>query len=104
MNPRRCFPRRKLKRLFALIQQLKQESTLILYISHRLDEVFEVADRITVLKDGELVGTVEPAETDQNQLIKMMVGRDLGEIFPERKHRPGRGGPGGEGSEPGGLV
>jgi ABC-type sugar transport system ATPase subunit len=49
-----------------------------------LDEVFEIADRITVLKDGQLVGTVKPKESDQNQLIKMMVGRNLGEIFPVR--------------------
>jgi ribose transport system ATP-binding protein len=77
-----------LKRLFALIQRLKCESTLILYISHRLDEVFEIADRITVLKDGETVGTVLPAETTENQLIKMMVGRPLEAIYPQRKTRP----------------
>jgi ABC-type sugar transport system ATPase subunit len=74
----------ELTRLFALMRQLKQEQTLILYISHRLDEVFEIADRITVLKDGQLVGTVIPKESDQNQLIRMMVGRNLGEIFPLR--------------------
>ena len=74
----------ELRRLFALMRQLKKEKTLILYISHRLDEVFEIADRITVLKDGQLVGTVKPIESDQNKLIKMMVGRNLGEIFPIR--------------------
>jgi ABC-type sugar transport system ATPase subunit len=74
----------ELTRLFALMRQLKKEKTLILYISHRLDEVFEIADRITVLKDGQLVGTVKPKDSDQNQLIKMMVGRNLGEIFPVR--------------------
>jgi ABC-type sugar transport system ATPase subunit len=67
---------------------LKQQSTLILYISHRLEEVFEVADRITVLKDGELVGMVRPQDTDQRQLIKMMVGRTLEEIYPQRDARP----------------
>jgi ribose transport system ATP-binding protein len=61
---------------------------LILYISHRLDEVFEIADRITVLKDGILVGTVRPQETDRGNLIKMMVGRTLSEIFPRRDARP----------------
>lgn len=74
----------ELNRLFALVRKLKQEGTLVLYISHRLDEVFEIADRITVLKDGELVGTVKPQDSNQNQLIKMMVGRTLGEIFPTR--------------------
>lgn len=88
-EPSAALSREELKRLFALIQRLKRESTLILYISHRLDEVFEIADRITILKDGETVGTVLPAETTENQLIKMMVGRPLEAIYPQRKTRPG---------------
>jgi len=88
-EPSAALSREELKRLFALIQRLKRKSTLILYISHRLDEVFEIADRITVLKDGETVGTVLPAETTENQLIKMMVGRPLEAIYPKRKTRPG---------------
>ena len=87
-EPSAALSREELKRLFALIRRLKRESTLILYISHRLDEVFEIADRITVLKDGETVGTVLPAETTENQLIKMMVGRPLEAIYPQRKTRP----------------
>ena len=83
-EPSAVLSQEELNRLFALVRQLKQEGTLVLYISHRLDEVFEIADRITVLKDGQLVGTVKPEESDQNQLIKMMVGRTLGEIFPAR--------------------
>jgi ABC-type sugar transport system ATPase subunit len=83
-EPSAVLSQEELNRLFALIRKLKEESTLILYISHRLDEVFEVADRITVLKDGELVGTVSPQETDQGELIKMMVGRTLGEFYPDR--------------------
>jgi ribose transport system ATP-binding protein len=88
-EPSATLSREELKRLFNLIQRLKHESTLILYISHRLDEVFKIADRITVLKDGETVGTVLPAETTENQLIKMMVGRPLEAIYPQRKTRPG---------------
>ena len=84
-EPSAVLSQEELTRLFALMRQLKEQGTVILYISHRLDEVFEIADRITVLKDGQLVGTVKPRETDQNQLIRMMVGRSLGEIFPERK-------------------
>ncbi len=84
-EPSAVLSQEELNRLFVLVRQLKAQGTLILYISHRLDEVFEIADRITVLKDGELVGTVKPSESDQNQLIKMMVGRSLGEIFPVRK-------------------
>jgi ABC-type sugar transport system ATPase subunit len=88
-EPSAALSREELKRLFALILRLKHESTLVLYISHRLDEVFEIADRITVLKDGETVGAVLPAETTETQLIKMMVGRPLEAIYPARTTRPG---------------
>jgi ribose transport system ATP-binding protein len=83
-EPSAVLSQEELNRLFALLRKLKEEKTLILYISHRLDEVFEIADRITVLKDGQLVGTVKPGECDQNQLVRMMVGRNLGEIYPVR--------------------
>jgi ABC-type sugar transport system ATPase subunit len=84
-EPSAVLSHEELKRLFALIQTLKAQSTLILYISHRLNELFEIADRITVLKDGELVGTVRPQDTDQAGLIRMMVGRTLNEIYPENR-------------------
>jgi ribose transport system ATP-binding protein len=80
----------ELHRLFGLVRRLAAEGTLVFYVSHRLEEVFEIADRITVLKDGEVVGTVRPQEADQQELIRMMVGRRLEEIFPRR------GGPRGE--------
>jgi len=87
-EPSAVFSHEEIKALFALIRQLKAQDTLILYISHRLEEVFEIADRITVLKDGQLVGTVRPQDTDQSQLIKMMVGRTLDEIYPpQSQHR-----------------
>jgi ABC-type sugar transport system ATPase subunit len=88
-EPSAVLSQEELKRLFALMRELKKQSILILYISHRLDEVFEVADRITVLKDGESVGTVQTQAVDQGQLIKMMVGRTLDEIYPQRRTPPG---------------
>ncbi|PWH17016.1 MAG: D-xylose ABC transporter ATP-binding protein [Ardenticatenia bacterium] len=88
-EPSAVLSQEELKRLFALVQQLKSASTLILYISHRLNEVFEIADRITVLKDGEIVGTVRPQDTDEGRLIKMMVGRTLGEFYPKREAKVG---------------
>jgi len=87
-EPSAVLSQEELKRLFALIKRLKKESTLIIYISHRLHEVFEIADRITVLKDGETIGTVLPQQTTENQLIKMMVGRPLEAIYPQRKSQP----------------
>jgi ABC-type sugar transport system ATPase subunit len=79
-----------LKTLFALIRRLRGEGVLVLYISHRLDELYAIADRVTVLKDGALVGTVDPRRTQREELIRLMVGRALSEIFPRRQPRPGR--------------
>ena len=87
-EPSAVLSQEELKLLFALIRKLKQESTLLLYISHRLDEVFKVADRITVLRDGDVVGTVSSQETNEGALIGMMVGRTLDQIYPSRHILP----------------
>jgi len=71
-------------RLFALIDRLKAQGTAVLYISHDLDEVLQLADRITVLRDGAVVGVVRPAQTGKGQLIEMMVGRVLEDMYPRR--------------------
>ena len=71
-------------RLFAILRQLRAAGTSIIFISHRLPEVFAIADRITVMKDGEIVGTVPAGETDQAAIVAMMVGRDLALAFPPR--------------------
>ncbi|HEV3010440.1 MAG TPA: sugar ABC transporter ATP-binding protein, partial [Burkholderiales bacterium] len=78
-----------LRTLFALIQRLREEGVLVLYISHRLDELYAIADQVTVLKDGTLVGTVDPRRTDRDGLIRLMVGRTLQEIFPRRQPQIG---------------
>jgi ribose transport system ATP-binding protein len=83
-EPSAVLSRQELRRLFDLVRRLTGEGTLVFYVSHRLEEVFEIADRITVLKDGEVVGTVRPQETDERELIRMMVGRTLEEIYPMR--------------------
>jgi len=83
-EPSAVLSREELRRLFTLVRTLTREGTLVFYVSHRLEEVFEIADRITVLKDGEVVGTVRPQETDERELIRMMVGRTLEEIYPRR--------------------
>jgi len=72
----------ELETLFNIIRSLKEQRVTIIYISHRLDEVFEIADRATVLKDGQFVGTVDIASATKGQLISMMVGRTLDETFP----------------------
>ena len=79
-----------LTKLFALIRRLREENVLIFYISHRLDELYAIADRVTVLKDGALVGTVDPSRTQRDELIRLMVGRPLQDIFPRRDLKTGR--------------
>ncbi len=72
------------ERLFAIVEQLRDKGMSILYVSHHLDEVFRLADRITVLKDGELVATLDAQATDRNEIITSMVGRKLDQVFPRR--------------------
>lgn len=74
--------------LFRIIKQLKSEGVTIIYISHRLDEVFEVSDRISVLRDGKFVKTVTTCQTSREELIALMVGRKLGASFPDRAVEP----------------
>lgn len=84
-EPSAVLTKRELDHLFGLIRRLKSRSVIVLYISHRLDEVFEISDRVTVLKDGQSVGTVRTAETDKRSLVRMMIGRTLEEVFPTGK-------------------
>jgi ribose transport system ATP-binding protein len=65
------------RRLFDLIRRLKENGISIIYVSHRLDELFEIADRITVLKDGAVTGTRETKGVTKNEIVSLMVGRDL---------------------------
>ena len=76
-------------RLFAVLRDLRAHGTAIVFISHRIPEVLRITDRVSVLKDGCLVGTVETAETSADALVRMMVGRDMALAFPPRNPRPG---------------
>jgi len=88
-EPSAVLSKDELDLLFSLIRRLKTDNTLVVYISHRLEEVFEIADRITVLRDGELVDTVHRSSVSQSDLIRMMVGRSMEEIYPRRSTKPG---------------
>ena len=74
----------EVKMLFKTIALLKKQNVAVIYISHRLEEVFDVADRATVLRDGKLIGTADIEDIDKNKLITMMVGRELTDVFPSR--------------------
>jgi ABC-type sugar transport system ATPase subunit len=73
--------------LFSLVRRLRAQGTAFLIVTHRLEEVFALSDRITVYRDGELSGVFETANTSQAALIRAMVGRDLGDLFQIRQRR-----------------
>ncbi|HKZ90905.1 MAG TPA: sugar ABC transporter ATP-binding protein [Candidatus Limnocylindrales bacterium] len=70
------------EQLFEIVRLLKDRGVAVIYISHRLVEVFQLADRVTVLRDGRFVGSVPVPETNEGDLIRMMVGRTITELFP----------------------
>lgn len=69
--------------LFKQIERLKQQGVAIIYISHKMDEIFRISDTITVLRDGQFIGTRPAAQLNEDELIKMMVGRQISEIYPK---------------------
>ncbi len=75
--------------LFQVINSLKQKGVSIVYISHRMEEIFELCDRITILRDGSYIGTKKISETDMNDVVKMMIGREIGERYPLRNAKTG---------------
>jgi ribose transport system ATP-binding protein len=75
--------------LFRTIRVLKARGIGIIYISHRLEEIRQIGDRVTVLRDGHRIGTLDAAEARTEELIRMMVGRELGQQFPRRRRPPG---------------
>jgi len=76
---------KELEALFHVIRSLRESGKAIIYISHRIHEIFQIADRVTVLKDGELVNTVRTRDVDKDAIISMMVGRSFAETFPPRE-------------------
>ncbi len=75
--------------LFKIIRTLKSKGVSIIYISHRLKEIFEITDRVTVLRDGKKVGTLKTVDTSENGLVEMMVGRDIKDMYPKREVKIG---------------
>lgn len=75
--------------LMKIIEQMKGYGATIVYISHRLDEIFRIADRVSVLRDGKYITTMNVADTSRPELIKYMVGRELSDKYPQRDTLPG---------------
>jgi len=87
-EPTASLTRKEVELLYAVIRELRAEGVGTVYISHRLEEIFTVADRVTVLRDGESVGTNKLDEINEAQLIRMMVGREVSTIYPSAQSKP----------------
>ncbi|KIL49560.1 sugar ABC transporter ATP-binding protein [Jeotgalibacillus soli] len=88
-EPTAALTNKEIEVLFNVMNGLRDRGVAIVYISHRMDEIFKMCDRITVLRDGASIGTRLISDTNFHEVVKMMVGRELGEQFPERSVKPG---------------
>jgi len=79
----------EVEHMFEIINQLKQKGVTVIYISHRLEEVFRISDRVSVMRDGQYVATKLTKDTDRKELIRLMVGRELKETYLPRSNLPG---------------
>ncbi len=84
-EPTSAITDREVEILFKVIKDLKQAGKGIIYISHKMDEIFQISDEITVLRDGRYIGTKWAAESNNRELISMMVGRELEDIYPKEQ-------------------
>ena len=82
-EPTSSLTRSEVDHLFKIIRRLKEQGKAIIYISHKMDEIFSISDEVSVLRDGKYVGTYPAAELNTDKLISLMVGRELNEMFPK---------------------
>jgi ABC-type sugar transport system ATPase subunit len=82
-EPTSALNREETRHLFDILRQLRSAGIAIIYVSHKLEEVFEIADRITTLRDGHYIGTVSRQEATPDQIVAMMVGREVTNLFPK---------------------
>ncbi|WP_301107732.1 sugar ABC transporter ATP-binding protein [Sporosarcina sp.] len=88
-EPTAALTDREIETLFATVRSLQAKGVSFVYISHRMEEIFAMCDRITILRDGQYIGVKKIKETTFEEIVQMMVGRELGERFPKRKHEIG---------------
>ena len=88
-EPTAALTESEVETLFTILRKLKARGVGMIYISHKLDEVVKMSDRITVLRDGKTVGTHNAADLTKEKVISLMVGRDVGDIFPKPEHEFG---------------
>lgn len=83
-EPTAALSHKEIEDLFVLVEKLKNDGKAILFISHKFDEIYKIADRYTVFRDGEMVGSGLLADTSQSDIVQMMVGRSVDQIFPKK--------------------
>lgn len=88
-EPTSSLTQKDVRKLFALVRRLKAKSIAVVYISHALEEIEELCDKFTVMRDGETVGHGNVAGTPMSRIVSMMVGRDVGELYPRTLRTPG---------------
>ncbi|TCZ80833.1 sugar ABC transporter ATP-binding protein [Paenibacillus albiflavus] len=88
-EPTAALTEREIQTLFDVMRKLKASGVSIVYISHRMEEIFAMCDRITILRDGTYVDTKQIVDTSFDDVVRMMVGRSIGERFPSRTSKPG---------------
>ncbi|TCP24967.1 ribose ABC transporter ATP-binding protein [Scopulibacillus darangshiensis] len=89
-EPTAALTDREIETLFKVMNGLRKQGVAIVYISHRMEEIFRMCDRISVLRDGKYIGTKPIQDTTMDEIIKMMVGRELGDLFPDRDKSAGK--------------
>jgi rhamnose transport system ATP-binding protein len=89
-EPTAALSSKEVERLFSVARNLRDNGCAVVFVSHRLDEVFALCDRITIMRDGSTVSTAQTAELDEPQVIRAMVGRDVSELFPKLETNVGK--------------
>lgn len=88
-EPTSALSDKETRNLFQLLYKLRDQGTCIIFISHKLNEIKEISDRVSVLRDGNFIGTLNRADIDENVIISMMVGRELGSLYPPKAKERG---------------
>ncbi|PLV60440.1 sugar ABC transporter ATP-binding protein [Thermotoga sp. KOL6] len=88
-EPTSSLTQKETEKLFEVVKKLKERGVAVLFISHRLEEIFEISDRVTVLRDGEHIGTDKTENLTKEKIVEMMVGRKLEKFYIKERHEPG---------------
>lgn len=86
-EPTASLSTKEVEMLFGIIERLRSQGVSIIYISHRMEELFRISDRVTVMRDGEYIDTLETAKTNAAELIRLMVGRQISDFYTHKKRR-----------------